>query len=103
MNLRSRVLAAINEGLSYWAAAARFGVAQSTANLWQMQRQETGDFAPKPQGRDMHSWRVDEAAGASCLGDTVCVLQAETERTRLRGDGRLDHRFYDDCRVQTAQ
>lgn len=62
MDLRSRLLAAIEGGASCRAAAERFGVAPSTAIRWQAQRRETGDFAPKPQGGDMRSRRVEERA-----------------------------------------
>ncbi len=60
MDLRSRLLAAIDGGLSCRAAAVRFGVVPSTAIRWQAQRRETGGFAPKPQGGDMRSRRVEE-------------------------------------------
>ena len=60
MDLRRRVLAAIDDGMSCRAAAARFGVAPSTAIRWQDQRRTTGNFAPKPQGGDMRSRRVEE-------------------------------------------
>jgi transposase len=59
LDLRSRLLAAIDEGMSCRAAAARFGVAPSTAIRWQAQWRETGSIAPKPQGGDMRSRRVD--------------------------------------------
>jgi transposase len=60
MDLRSRLLAAIDSGMSRRAAAARFGVAPSTAIRWQSQRMVTGSFAPKPQGGDMRSRRIEE-------------------------------------------
>ncbi len=60
MDLRSRLLAAVDDGMSCRGAAARFGVAPSTAIRWQGQRRETGSFAPKPQGGDMRSRRVEE-------------------------------------------
>ena len=60
MDLRRRLLAAIDEGMSCRAAAARFGVAPSTAIRWQDQRRRTGNFAPKPQGGDMRSRRIEE-------------------------------------------
>lgn len=60
MDLRSRLLAAIDGGMSRRAAAARFGVAPSTAIRWQSQRTVTGSFAPKPQGGDMRSHRIEE-------------------------------------------
>jgi transposase len=60
MDLRSRVLAAIDAGMSCRGAAVRFGVAPSTAIWWHGQRRETGSFAPKPQGGDQRSRRVEE-------------------------------------------
>ena len=42
MDLRVRLLAAIDGGLSCRAAAMRFGVAPSTAIRWEAQRRETG-------------------------------------------------------------
>jgi len=60
MDLRSRLLAAIDEGMSSRAAAARFGVAPSTAIRWRTQWRKTGSFAPKRQGGDMRSRRVEE-------------------------------------------
>ena len=59
MDLRRRLLAAIDDGMSCRAAAARFGVAPSTAIRWQDQRRTTGNFAPKPQGGDMRSRHVE--------------------------------------------
>ena len=52
MDLRSRLLAAIDGGMSCRAAALRFSVAPSTAIRWQAQRRTTGSFALKPQGGD---------------------------------------------------
>lgn len=60
MDLRTRVLAAVDAGVSCRSAAARFGVAPSTAIRWQAQRRATGSFAPKPQGGDTRSRRVEE-------------------------------------------
>ncbi|NMA97571.1 MAG: IS630 family transposase [Phyllobacteriaceae bacterium] len=62
MDLRSRLLAAVDGGLSCRAAAIRFGVAPSTAIRWHAQRRETGEFTPKRQGGDMRSRRVEERA-----------------------------------------
>jgi hypothetical protein len=52
MDLRSRLLAAVDDGMSCRAAAARFGVAPSTAIRWQARRRQTGNVSPKPQGGD---------------------------------------------------
>ena len=59
MDLRTRLLAAIDAGMSCRSAAVRFGVAPSTAIRWQAQRRTTGSFAPKPQGGDTRSRRVE--------------------------------------------
>src|SRR4051794_17738596 len=66
-DLRSRVLAAINEGLSCRQAAARFGVSASSAIRWQGMRRAGmrragGDARPKPQGGDRLSRRTEAHA-----------------------------------------
>jgi transposase len=61
-DLRSRVLAAIDEGLSCRQAAARFGVSASSAIRWQEMRREGGDARPKPQGGDRLSYRTEAHA-----------------------------------------
>src|SRR4051794_3805500 len=58
-DLRSRVLAAIDEGLSCRQAATRFGVSASSAIRWQGMRREGGDARPKPQGGDRLSRRTE--------------------------------------------
>jgi transposase len=78
MDLRSRLLAAIDGGMSCRAAAERFGVAPSTAIRWQRQRRETGGFAPKPQGGDMRSRRVDERRA-----DILAVWEARKDISLL--------------------
>ena len=50
MDLRSRALAAVDEGMSCRAAATRFGVAAATVIRWHDQRRSTGGYAAKPQG-----------------------------------------------------
>ena len=62
MDLRTRLLAAVDSGSSCRAAAARFGVAPSTAVRWRAQQRETDDIAPKPLGGDMRSRRMEERA-----------------------------------------
>jgi transposase len=59
MDLRSRALAAIDEGMSCRAVAKRFGVAPSTVIRWHDQRRRVGHFAPKRQGGDTRSRRVE--------------------------------------------
>ena len=50
IDLRSRVVAAVYDGMSRRGAAARFGISYSAAIRWVRQARETGDIAPKPQG-----------------------------------------------------
>jgi len=76
MDLRVRVLAAIDDGISCRAAAARFGVAPSTAIRWQAQRRTTGSIAPRPRGGDMRSRRVEERAG-----DILAIWEARKDIT----------------------
>ncbi len=76
MDLRVRVLAAIDDGVSCRAAAMRFGVAPSTAIRWQAQRRATGGVAPKPQGGDMRSHRVEERAD-----DILAIWEARKDIT----------------------
>jgi transposase len=49
VDLRSRVIAAVDGGMSRCRAAARFGVTYSSAIRWVRQARETGDIAPNPQ------------------------------------------------------
>ena len=58
-DLRSRALAAVDEGLSCRAAATRFGVSASTVIRWYDQRRSTGGYAAKPQGGDTRSRRIE--------------------------------------------
>jgi transposase len=61
-DLRSRVLAAIDAGLSCRQAAARFGVSASSAIRWHGMRRAGGDARPKPQGGDRLSRRTEAHA-----------------------------------------
>src|SRR3954470_8920299 len=61
-DLRSRVLAAIDEGLWCRQAATRFGVAAPAASRWQGMRRAGGDARPKPQGGDRLSRRTEAHA-----------------------------------------
>ena len=71
-DLRSRVLAAIDEGVSCRQAAARFGVSASSAIRWQALRRLGGDGRPKPQGGDRLSRRTEQH------GDLIRALLVET-------------------------
>ena len=57
-NLRSRVIAAVDGGMSRRAAAARFGIAAASAVRWVRDWRETGSTRAKAQGGDMRSQRI---------------------------------------------
>ena len=59
MDLRARALAAVDGGMSRRSAAGRFGVSVSSVIRWDSARRGTGGFAPKPQGGDMRSRRIE--------------------------------------------
>ncbi len=65
-DLRVRVIAAVEGGLSRHAAAARFGIGVATAVRWLRAWREAGTTASKPRGGDRHSARI-EAFGAVIL------------------------------------
>jgi transposase len=58
-DLRRRVIGAINAGQSCRAAAARFGIAPSAAVKWHRLWRETGSVAPRAQGGDKRSDRIE--------------------------------------------
>jgi transposase len=66
VDLRSRVVAAIDGGLSRHAAADQFEVGVSSAIRWHTQHRTTGMIAPKPQGGDRRSHQT-EAHGDQIL------------------------------------
>ena len=100
MDLRVRLLAAIDEGLSCRAAAARFGVAPSTAIRWVARRRETGNFAAQRQGGDVRSRRVEErAADILALWEARKDISLEELRVALSEVGLTTsvaglHRFF---------
>jgi transposase len=58
-DLRSRVIAAVDGGLSRRAAAARFGIGAASAIRWVREWRETGTTCAKPQGGDRRSHRIE--------------------------------------------
>ena len=78
-DLRKRVVAAVDGGMSCRAAARRFGVAASTAIHWVERWRRTGSVRPLPQGGDFRSHRIeahaDEVLGL--IGDRPDMTLAE--------------------------
>ena len=62
VDLRQRVYAAIEEGLSCREAAARFKVSASSAIRWRSQVRKTGSLTPQIQGGNRRSARIDAHA-----------------------------------------
>ena len=58
-DLRSRVIAAVESGLSRRAAADRFGVGVATAIRWVRAFKATGSTRAQPKGGDQRSHRVE--------------------------------------------
>lgn len=85
-DLRSRVLSAIDAGMSCRQAAARFGVSASSAIRWRALRRAGGDARPKPQGGDRLSRRTEahaeliQAALAEVPDLTLSELKARLAR-----------------------
>lgn len=63
LDLRLRVLAAVEDGASHRQAAARFGVSAASVSRWRALAREKGDPRPGPLGGDRRSGRI-EAQGA---------------------------------------
>lgn len=62
LDLRRRVITAIEAGTSCRQAAARFGVGVATAIRWQAQLRREGDIAAKRMGGDRTSHRIEAHA-----------------------------------------
>ena len=75
-DLRSRVLVAIDSGMSRRAAAERFGVGVATAVRWMHEWRTAGASCARPKGGDQRSHRI-EAYRAIILA----AIQAQVDTT----------------------
>ena len=62
VDLRERVIAAIEAGTSRRQAAKRFGVGAASAIRWHERFRRDGGIAPKPMGGDRNSQRLEAQA-----------------------------------------
>jgi transposase len=62
VDLRTRVVAALEQGLSCTQVAARFGVSPASASRWRSRLQSSGSVAASPMGGDRWSARLAEHA-----------------------------------------
>lgn len=101
VDLRDRVVAAIEDGMSCRRAAVRFGVSASSAIRWRSLARRQGDVRPGPLGGDRRSSRI-EAHSALILSlveakDDITLAEIKAslaERGVSAGMGTL-WRFFD--------
>jgi transposase len=105
VDLRRRVMDAIEQGLSCRKAAERFGVSASSAIRWCDRLKKQGDVTPKKQGGDRKSGRI-EAEAAFLLGAvaetpdlTLVELQEKLRARGVRAGVGTLWRFFDRRRV----
>ncbi len=104
-DLRERVVEAINQGLSRRQAAARFGVSPSSAIRWAALSRTTGDVAPKKQGGDRRSGRIEAQASflleevAKAPDMTLAELQAKLDPRGVRVGTTWLWRFFQRRRI----
>lgn len=83
VDLRRRVIGAIEEGASCRQAAARFGVSASSAIRWHALSRTAGDPAPRRQGGDRRSGRIEAHAplilGAITRQPDITLADLRTE------------------------
>ena len=72
IDLRERLVSAVEGGMTRRSAAKRFGVAASTAIKWADQWRRTGNVTPRPRGGDRRSERIEAHA------EEILRLIAET-------------------------
>jgi transposase len=78
-DLRVRLIEAVASGVSRRAAADRFGVAASTAVKWMRRWRDTGSSAPRPQGGDKRSERIERLV-AETPDITLSEIAGQLER-----------------------
>jgi transposase len=76
VDLRKRVVAAVEGGMSRRKAAAHFRVAVSSAIRWVTQARETGEVAPRRQGGDRRSQAIEAQAGR-----ILALIEAKSDST----------------------
>jgi len=72
LDLRRRVVAAVEDGASHRQAAGRFGVSAASVSRWRTLAREKGDPRPGPLGGDRRSGRIE------ARGQLIRALLEET-------------------------
>lgn len=86
-DLRERVIEAVASGTSCHAAAERFGIVPSTAVKWTRRWRDTGSVAPRPQGGDMRSGRIEAHAD-----EILSLIEARRDITLAEIAAHLEER-----------
>jgi transposase len=101
LDLRLRVVGAIDAGMSRRAAAERFDIAASAAVKWHQLWLRTGSVEPRPQGGDKRSKRIEALAEAilALVADTPDITLVEIAEQLERDHGErfapsVVHRFF---------
>ncbi len=76
MDIRKKVLKAIERGMSRRQAAARFDIGPATAVRWAKRVETTGEVAPLPMGGDRRSQRIEAHAD-----DILAPIEAKPDMT----------------------
>ncbi len=88
MDLRERVVAAIESGLSCRAAATRFGVSAASAIRWRQLTVQTGKAVPRRPGGDSRSKRIEahhDFIRALIVSDVDLTLEEVRDALAARG------------------
>jgi transposase len=101
LDLRLRVVGAIDAGMSRRAAAERFEIAASAAVKWHQLWQRTGSVEPRRQGGDKRSKRIEALAEAilALVADAPDITLVEIAERLERDHGErfapsVVHRFF---------
>lgn len=88
VDLRVRVLAAVESGASHRQAAERFGVSAASISRWRNRSREVGDPRPKALGGDRRTGRI-EAHRGTILGLVTATpdITIQELRETLAGRG----------------
>jgi len=83
LDLRVRVLAAVQAGATHRQAGDRFGVSAASVSRWRAREREQGDARPKALGGDRRSKRIEACGEAvlSALGPDGDATIEEVRRT----------------------
>jgi len=88
VDLRVRVLAAVEAGASHRQAAERFGVSAASVSRWRALAREKGEPSPGPLGGDRRSGRIEAQGGLiRSLLEEAPDITVEELRTALAARG----------------